>query len=203
MMSVFLMGVYDEDTKSYRTVTKCGNGHTDDALEAINKKLKDQMIRIDRDYDRLPKWLHCSRSLVPDFVVKDPQAAPIWEITGAEFSKSENHSAGGISIRFPRVTRIRKDKDWKTATNLAELKNLYECSKTKTDLDRSVEDETPLYAKEGMDHGNVEELIDDEKMEDLSKKKAEASDVPSKNSSKRKHGEEEAFKNQQRWKRKN
>ncbi|KAK6018952.1 ATP dependent DNA ligase region, partial [Ostertagia ostertagi] len=151
MMSVFLMGVYDEDTKSYRTVTKCGNGHTDDVLEAINKKLKDQV--------------------------------------GAEFSKSENHSAGGISIRFPRVTRIRKDKDWKSATSLAELKKLYECSKTKTDLDRSLEDETPLYAKEGMDHGDVEELIG-EKVEDVAGKKPEDVDVSS-GSTKRKHEKEQ------------
>ncbi|VDN27884.1 unnamed protein product [Cylicostephanus goldi] len=142
MMSVFLMGVYDKETKSYRTVTKCGNGHTDDVLDAINKKMKNQMTRIDRDFDRLPKWLRCSRS--------------------AEFSKSENHTAGGISIRFPRVTRIRDDKDWESATSLAELKKLFETSKTKSDLDRTEEDETPLYVKEGMDHGNIEEIAEEE-----------------------------------------
>ncbi|ETN85182.1 DNA ligase domain protein, partial [Necator americanus] len=162
MMSVFLMGVYDKDTDSYRTVTKCGNGHTDDALDKINKDLKDKMTRIDRDYDSLPKWLKCSRSLVPDFVVKDPKEAPVWEITGAEFSKSENHTAGGISIRFPRVTRVRKDKNWETATTLAELKNLYDCSKMKTDIDHTAEDETPLYVKEGMDHGDIEKLIEED-----------------------------------------
>lgn len=43
-MSVFLMGVYDKDTNLYRTVTKCGNGHTDEALDAINKKLKDKVL---------------------------------------------------------------------------------------------------------------------------------------------------------------
>ncbi len=48
----------------------------------------------------------------------------MWEITGAEFSKSTTHTADGISIRFPRVTKIRKDKDWKTATNVQELKVL-------------------------------------------------------------------------------
>lgn len=50
------------------------------------------------------------------------QQAPVWEITGAEFSKSEMHTADGISIRFPRMTRIRDDKDWKSATNLHQLK---------------------------------------------------------------------------------
>lgn len=51
-----------------------------------------------------------------------PQKAAVWEITGAEFSKSEAHTADGISIRFPRCTRIRDDKDWKSATNLPQLK---------------------------------------------------------------------------------
>ena len=46
----------------------------------------------------------------------------MWEITGAEFSKSSTHTADGISIRFPRVTRIRDDKDWKTANDLPHLK---------------------------------------------------------------------------------
>lgn len=46
----------------------------------------------------------------------------MWEITGAEFTKHEVHTAAGISVRFPRVTRIRSDKDWKTATSLSELK---------------------------------------------------------------------------------
>lgn len=45
----------------------------------------------------------------------------MWEITGAEFSKSTKHTADGISIRFPRVTRIRDDKDWETATDLEHL----------------------------------------------------------------------------------
>jgi len=46
---------------------------------------------------------------------------PIWEISGAEFSRAEIHTANGISIRFPRVTKIRSDKDWKNATSLTEL----------------------------------------------------------------------------------
>lgn len=54
------------------------------------------------------------------------QEAPVWEITGAEFSKSEMHTADGISIRFPRMTRIRDDKDWKSATNLHQLKVGYQ-----------------------------------------------------------------------------
>lgn len=37
-------------------------------------------------------------------------------------------------MRFPRVTRIRDDKNWESATNLDELKHLYKTSKEKTDV---------------------------------------------------------------------
>lgn len=49
----------------------------------------------------------------------------MWEITGAEFTNQGVHTADGISIRFPRVTRIRHDKDWSTATSLKELRGLF------------------------------------------------------------------------------
>lgn len=54
------------------------------------------------------------------------QKQPVWEITGAEFTNQGVHTADGISIRFPRVTRIRRDKDWSTATTLNELRSLFE-----------------------------------------------------------------------------
>lgn len=53
------------------------------------------------------------------------QKQPVWEITGAEFTNQGVHTADGISIRFPRVTRIRHDKDWSTATSLNELRGLF------------------------------------------------------------------------------
>ena len=54
--------------------------------------------------------------------------------SGTELTKANLHTADGISVRFPRVTRIRTDKDWETATNLDELKHLYKTSKEKTDV---------------------------------------------------------------------
>jgi DNA ligase-3 len=46
----------------------------------------------------------------------------VWEITGAEFTKADIHTADGISIRFPRCTKMRDDKSWKEATDLKRLK---------------------------------------------------------------------------------
>ena len=71
------------------------------------------MQKIKQNYDHVPSWLDCTRQMAPDFVAKDPKNSPVWEITGAEFSKAEIHTADGISIRFPRVTKIRDDKTCK------------------------------------------------------------------------------------------
>lgn len=53
---------------------------------------------------------------------------------GTELTQAQGHTADGISVRFPRVTRIRDDKSWDTATNLKELKLLYKNSKEHTDV---------------------------------------------------------------------
>ncbi|KAF0294238.1 DNA ligase 3 [Amphibalanus amphitrite] len=125
MMSVFLMGCFDG--RRWRTVTKVHGGHDDATLDRLQTELK--MTKISKDPSRVPKWLECSKTMIPDFVVQDPQSSPVWEVTGAEFTKNNVHTAHGISIRFPRVTKIRDDKNWETATSLKELLVLYENSK--------------------------------------------------------------------------
>ncbi|RZF40363.1 hypothetical protein LSTR_LSTR008793 [Laodelphax striatellus] len=132
MMSVFLMGCYDPRTKRWVTVTKVHGGHDDKTLERLQTEL--DMIKISKDQTKVPDWLNCTKTMVPDFVAKDPKAQPVWEIQGAEFTQHEVHTAAGISIRFPRVTRIRSDKDWETATNLPELKVLFKKSKENSDF---------------------------------------------------------------------
>ena len=77
---------------------------------------------------------------------------PVWEVTGAEFTKAEIHTADGISIRFPRVTRQRTDKDWETSTSLAQLNDLFKASKEVNTMttdqdhedDKSEESVTPV-----------------------------------------------------------
>lgn len=86
------------------------------------------------DPDAPPSWLHCKKSLVPDMVARDPERMPVWEITGAEFSRSDHHTADGISIRFPRITKQRDDKTHREATNLAELNRLFQASKEGANL---------------------------------------------------------------------
>nr|XP_028563139.1 DNA ligase 3 [Podarcis muralis]XP_028563140.1 DNA ligase 3 [Podarcis muralis]XP_028563141.1 DNA ligase 3 [Podarcis muralis]XP_028563142.1 DNA ligase 3 [Podarcis muralis]XP_028563143.1 DNA ligase 3 [Podarcis muralis] len=132
MMSIFLMGCYDPDSQKWCTVTKCAGGHDDATLARLQKEL--DMVKISKDPSKIPSWLKINKNYYPDFIVPDPKEAPVWEITGAEFSKAEAHTADGISIRFPRCTRIRDDKDWATATSLPQLRELYQLSKEKSDF---------------------------------------------------------------------
>ncbi|XP_006832383.1 PREDICTED: DNA ligase 3 [Chrysochloris asiatica] len=132
MMSIFLMGCYDPGSQKWCTVTKCAGGHDDATLARLQKEL--DMVKISKDPRKIPGWLKVNKIYYPDFIVPDPKKAAVWEITGAEFSKSEAHTADGISIRFPRCTRIRDDKDWKSATNLPQLKELYQLSKERADF---------------------------------------------------------------------
>ncbi|XP_054481540.1 DNA ligase 3 [Anoplopoma fimbria] len=132
IMSSFLMGCHDPHSKKWCTVTKCSGGYDDATLARLQKEL--DMIKISKEPSKIPGWLKIIKNYYPDFIIRDPQKAPVWEITGAEFSKSEMHTADGISIRFPRMTRIRDDKDWKTATNLDQLKELFRISKENCDF---------------------------------------------------------------------
>ncbi|XP_014598639.1 PREDICTED: DNA ligase 3 isoform X2 [Polistes canadensis] len=132
MMSIFLMGCYDTDNDKWLTVTKVHSGHDDVMLEALQKQL--DMVKIGKDPSKVPKWLRANKPMIPDFVAKDPKKQPVWEITGAEFTNQGVHTADGISIRFPRVTRIRDDKDWSTATNLNELRDLFKRSSESLDF---------------------------------------------------------------------
>ncbi|XP_073971011.1 DNA ligase 3 isoform X2 [Rhodnius prolixus] len=147
MMSVFLMGCYDERNARWCTVTKVHTGHDDKTLKRLQTEL--DMVKIGKDSTKVPSWLNCSKTMVPDFVAQDPKKQPVWEITGAELTKNIVHTADGISVRFPRVTRIRDDKDWSTATTLDQLRELYEKSKHTTDftLDADV-DVTPPSSPE-------------------------------------------------------
>uniref|UniRef100_A0A6Q2XBM6 DNA ligase n=1 Tax=Esox lucius TaxID=8010 RepID=A0A6Q2XBM6_ESOLU len=133
IMSSFLMGCYDPDSKKWCTVTKCSGGYDDAMLARLQKEL--DMIKISKEPSKIPGWLKIIKNYYPDFIIRDPEKAPVWEITGAEFSKSEMHTADGISIRFPRMTRVRDDKDWKSATNLTQLKELFRISKERCDFE--------------------------------------------------------------------
>ncbi|KAH8409758.1 hypothetical protein KR222_004896 [Zaprionus bogoriensis] len=133
VLSIFLMGCYDARDRLWKTVTKVHSGLDDATNDEIHETLMQLTERADAN--KLPHWLLCKKALVPDVLAKEPLQMPVWEITGAEFTQSEAHTAAGISIRFPRITRLRSDKSAEQANDLAHLEQLYAASKQHVNVD--------------------------------------------------------------------
>ncbi|ELR11572.1 ATPdependent DNA ligase domain containing protein, partial [Acanthamoeba castellanii str. Neff] len=141
MMSVFLMGSYDPDEEKWKarsrnTVCKAGNGFDDAALKQLQKQLRPHMKQIHKSYDKWnPHKMPRHRLHVPDFIVTDPEQAPVWEVAGQGFTDSKHHTT--LSIRFPRVTRIRDDKDFSTHTDVVHLRALAQASAEGTSMTKA------------------------------------------------------------------
>lgn len=67
------MGVYDEDSKKWKTVCKLGSGHDEASIQQLQKQLKNLLVKIQGDYSQVPNWLDVHRSHTPHFVIKDPK----------------------------------------------------------------------------------------------------------------------------------
>ncbi|EFA78161.1 BRCT domain-containing protein [Heterostelium album PN500] len=123
LVTVFLMCCYDEETETYKTVCKVSGGLDDAAIGKLQPIVKNSMIKISKDSTKVPPWLDILKAYTPDFIVKDPKEAMVFEVESAELTGTKHHTSG-FSMRFPRIVKIRKDKDWATSTKFAELKDL-------------------------------------------------------------------------------
>lgn len=131
LYSTFLMGCYDKKARVWKTVTKVHTGLDDIEMERMHKRIGPLMDKPSKH--KLPSWVNLTSSMVPDAIAKDPKKMPVFEVTGAEFTESTTHTA--ISIRFPRITKVRDDKSPDQATNLEELLHLYRESKEGLNLE--------------------------------------------------------------------
>ena len=122
LLSTFLMGCLDKRTGEWKTVTK--------AQFDLDERLEDEIKAIMVKSGEEEKSFKLIMTTKPDYIVKDPKKAPVWELAGAWLTKDVNN--GSISIRYPRITKERKDKNWETAINMEELEELYEASVTAT-----------------------------------------------------------------------
>jgi DNA ligase 1 len=115
-VGALLVGVLDQKSGDIKTLSKIGTGLTDKQFKEI-KKLADEhkssKNQANSKYD-FKKELVADVWIEPNLVL---------EIAADEISKSPSHTAG-VALRFPRLIRIRHDKDWQQATTFQELKNI-------------------------------------------------------------------------------
>ncbi|BCX14358.1 MAG: putative DNA ligase [Patescibacteria group bacterium] len=110
----FLVGIVDKE--KIKSLTKLGTGLTDDEFRLLKEKLLGlEVNEKPKEYEEVDKTLN------PDFWVRP---SLVVEIAADEVTKSPIHSSG-YALRFPRLVRIREDKDAFSATNVSEIRSLF------------------------------------------------------------------------------
>jgi DNA ligase-1 len=103
-----LCAVYNDKTDKFETFCKLGSGFNDKELAGLLKKFK--------KINHKPARLEISKTMTPDAWF-DPRI--VLEVTGAEITKSPNHTSG-YALRFPRFLRWR-EKTPEEATTKKEI----------------------------------------------------------------------------------
>jgi DNA ligase-1 len=112
----FLLACYDEDTEEFQSVCKIGTGFTEVMLEERSDSLRNKVIPKPKPYYRYGDTLGVDVWFEP---------SEVWEVKAADLSISPVHRAAagvvdpnkGISLRFPRLLRVREDKNPDQATS--------------------------------------------------------------------------------------
>ena len=118
-----LLATYDPDEDSFKTVTKCGTGFTDEELKRLPQMMEKH--RIPHRHSRVQSTLEADVWFEPTLVI---------ETVGAEITLSPIHTCAlnairkgsGLAIRFPRFTgNYRRDKSAEDATTVNEIIQMY------------------------------------------------------------------------------
>lgn len=115
----FLVGIYDKESNSFKSISKIGSGLTDE-----------EWVKIKEDCDKIsipekPKDYDVNKDMFPDVWVK-PKI--VVSVRADEVSISPIHTAS-IALRFPRLISFRDDKSPFDTTSLEEIKVIYNLKK--------------------------------------------------------------------------
>lgn len=127
-IGAFLVGVYNQHKDHFQTCAKIGTGLKDPEWIELKKKC-DAIKVLDK-----PKNVECSQELYPDVWVTPKLVCTVRadEITRSPLhtaNKTEDHP--GLALRFPRIINYRIDKTAAGATEVGELKRLFDLQRKK------------------------------------------------------------------------
>ncbi|CAN6476796.1 unnamed protein product [Victoria cruziana] len=120
----FLLACYDEVKEEYQSICKIGTGFSEAMLEERSASLRDKVIPKPKPYYRYGDTMN------PDVWF---QPSEVWEVKAADLSISPVHCAAigevdpkkGISLRFPRLLKVRQDKNPDQATSSEQVADMY------------------------------------------------------------------------------
>ncbi|WCJ41591.1 DNA ligase 1 [Euphorbia peplus] len=124
----FLLACYDSSKDEYQSICKIGTGFSDQMLEERSNSLRSRVISKPKSYYRY------GEKAEPD-VWFEP--CEVWEVKAADLTISPVYHAAvglvnpdkGISLRFPRLMRVREDKSPEHATSSEQVADMYNAQK--------------------------------------------------------------------------
>ncbi|XP_039061940.1 DNA ligase 1-like [Hibiscus syriacus] len=122
----FLLACYDETSEEFQSICKIGTGFSEAQLEERSSSLRSKVIPE-------PKSYYCC-DIKPDVWL---ETSEVWEVKAADLTISPVYSAAigivdpakGISLRFPRLVRVREDKTPEQATSSEQVAEMYNAQK--------------------------------------------------------------------------
>ncbi|KAI3969349.1 hypothetical protein MKW92_050150 [Papaver armeniacum] len=124
----FLLACYDDEKEEFQCICKIGTGFSEKMLKERSSSLQSQVIPH-------PKSYYCFTDATNPDVWFEP--TEVWEVKAADLSISPVYLAAagavdavkGISLRFPRLVRVREDKKPEEATTSGQVANMYHAQK--------------------------------------------------------------------------
>ncbi|KAL6498478.1 hypothetical protein OROHE_026575 [Orobanche hederae] len=119
----FLLACYDSNNEEFQSICKIGTGFSEAMLEERSASLRSKVIHGPKSYYRYS-----------DSIRPKPN---VWEVKAADLTISPVHCAAigivdpnkGISLRFPRLLRVREDKNPEQATSSDMVAEMYSLQK--------------------------------------------------------------------------
>lgn len=120
-----LAAVYNPERGKFETVAKIGSGYSEEEMKSFQEMLSEIKTK------EAPRNL--DSNLKPDFWV---ELKYVVEVAFDDITLSPTHTCGakegkGYALRFPRMMRLRSDKDPKESTTTQEVMEMYELIKSK------------------------------------------------------------------------
>ncbi|XVF05754.1 hypothetical protein REPUB_Repub05bG0199500 [Reevesia pubescens] len=124
----FLLACYDDSNEEYQSICKIGTGFTEAELEERSASLRSKVIPKPKSYYRY------AEGIKPDVWF---EATEVWEVKAADLTISPVYRAAigivdpdkGISLRFPRLVRVREDKTTEQASSSEQVAEMYNAQK--------------------------------------------------------------------------